>query len=129
VVNEADVPVSDVLSVAVIVPLTFDVCDTVYTTVATPFASVVDVALANEPPVAVVDQVTTLPSYATLLPLVSFICADTVIVPPAFGVVDDNVTAYCVAKPAVTANELEVPVLPFTVDDAPDPDAVSVTPD
>lgn len=51
------------------------------------------------------------------------------IVPPAVGVVDDSVTAYCVAEPAVTANELDVPVLPFTVDDAPDPPAVRVTPD
>jgi hypothetical protein len=69
VVNDADSPVTAdgvELSVAVIVPVTPAVAGTVYTTVATPLSSVVDVAEANEPPATLADQVTTLPARATL---------------------------------------------------------------
>ncbi|MGA1566469.1 MAG: hypothetical protein ACO39Q_09695, partial [Ilumatobacteraceae bacterium] len=107
VVNDGDVPVSDVLSVAVIVPDAPEVCDTVYTTVAVPLASVFDVADANEPPDAAVDQVTTLLAVDTALPSASCNCAVTVTDPPAVGVVDDSVTAYRVAVPGLTVNEFE----------------------
>jgi hypothetical protein len=98
------------LSVAVtvwIVPATVAV---VKETVAMPAAFVVDVPLANEPPVPVFDQATTRPLVATALLLASASCAVIVTAAPATGDELEDVTMYFVAVPAIVVTVPLVPV-------------------
>lgn len=92
--------VGEVLSVAVNAPPPPEVSEAVYTTVAFPFESVVEVADENVPPTALVDHVTILPETATELPDESWSCAVTVTAPPAAGVDVESVTPYLVALAA-----------------------------
>jgi hypothetical protein len=110
-VIEDVVPVTEPV-VAVTVPLA-TVVGVVKTTVAVPLASVVEVALANEPPVNVVDQVTTSPDVDTALSLASANCAEIVVVPPAVGLEVEAVTRYFAAVPATEVIEALVPVIVF----------------
>ena len=90
------VPVRAFASVAVNVCATPDVVPVVNDTVAAPFASVVELALANEPPAPVLLQLTTTPTgVATGWSFASTNCADTVTACPATAVVP-TVTRYLV---------------------------------
>lgn len=100
-------------------------------TVAWPAASVVEVGAENEPPF-VLDQVTVLPAVAMALPLTSASCAVIVTVVPATGLLELDVTTYCVpagadAEMAIDFGLPEIFVPPiFAVSDAvpADPGAV-----
>lgn len=83
---------------------------TVNRTVAVPLALVVLVALANEPPVPVLDQVTTLPAVDTELLNTSANCAVISMVVPADGVVLPAVTMYFVAAAGTVVKLAVVPV-------------------
>ena len=108
VVKEALEPVKLELSRAVTVPEPA-VAFVVYTTVATPFAFVVDVALAKEPAFDEL-HVTVLLAVLTALPFASSSCAVTVTAAPAVSEVADRVTPYFVAVPAAPAGTLTAAV-------------------
>jgi hypothetical protein len=79
-------------------------------TVAWPLASVVEVAVAKEPPVPLFDQVTVRPLVETAFPFASASCASTVTALPATGEAAERVTRYFVAAPGTLVALPLVPV-------------------
>ena len=109
-----DVPVSELLSVAV---TAYDVpvaVPTVRVTVVAPLAFVVELDGESEPPVPVLVQVTVLPGVATALPFASDSCAVIVTAAPGAGELFEAVTTYFVAAGTVTVT-VAVPFFPSLV--------------
>ena len=97
------VPVSEPASVPVIVVAVPDTVCVVKTTVAIPLASVVLVAVAKDPLLFDLVQVTISPAIATGLLLASASCAETVTPAPATGEYPLEVTRYFVATTTVVS--------------------------
>jgi hypothetical protein len=104
------VPVNACASVPVTVSIVPATTLFVKTTVAMPFAAVVLVELANEPP-PVLLHVTTFPDVLTALLLASANCAEIVTVVPATGLKLDELTRYFAAVPAIVVIFALVPVI------------------